>query len=276
MQAGYTTILILSELDVTSSQRAIDWLNGLTQFINGDSQWLGEDIFLFTPDSVKIQGGKKPHYYSHCCPIQRIQQSNINLGDGVTLEMIPIPGGNFEMGSPATEKQRSNNEGPIHSVTVAPFYMSKHPITQCQWQAIAKLYPLKQELDPNPSCFQGDRLPVEKVSWYDAVEFCQRLSLLTNSKYRLPSEAEWEYTCRGGTTTPFYVGTTITTESANYDGHSLYEDEDEGCYREKTTPVGGLGLPNKFGLYDLHGNVWEWCADYWHEDYQNAPTDGSV
>jgi formylglycine-generating enzyme required for sulfatase activity len=119
---------------------------------------------------------------------------------------------------------------------------------------------------------------VEQVSWYDAIEFCARLSKLsklTGREYRLPSEAEWEYACRAGTTTPFYFGETITGELANYDVSNIYADEPKGKYRKETTPVGQFPS-NAFGLYDMHGNVWEWCADDWHDNYEGAPRDGSA
>jgi formylglycine-generating enzyme required for sulfatase activity len=116
---------------------------------------------------------------------------------------------------------------------------------------------------------------VEKVNWYDAIEFCARLSKLTGREYRLPSEAEWEYACRAGTTTPFYFGETITGKLANYNASNTYADEPNGEYRKETTPVGQFP-PNAFGLYDMHGNVWEWCADTWHDNYDGAPRDGSV
>jgi len=117
--------------------------------------------------------------------------------------------------------------------------------------------------------------PVEQVNWYDAVEFCARLSKLTGREYRLPSEAEWEYACRAGTTTPFYFGETITGELANYNASKTYAGEAKGEYRGETTPVGQFP-PNAFGLYDMHGNVWEWCADTWHDNYDGAPRDGSA
>ncbi|MGK7876565.1 MAG: formylglycine-generating enzyme family protein, partial [Xenococcaceae cyanobacterium] len=131
------------------------------------------------------------------------------------------------------------------------------------------------DLELDPSRFKGDSLPVECVSWYEAVEFCKRLSKATEREYRLPSEAEWEYACRAGTSTPFYFGETITGELANYPASDTYANEPSGEDREETTPVGQFP-PNSFGLYDLHGNVWEWCGDEWHENYQGAPTDGSV
>ncbi|WP_148292429.1 formylglycine-generating enzyme family protein, partial [Planktothrix prolifica] len=121
----------------------------------------------------------------------------------------------------------------------------------------------------------GSHRPVENVSWYDAVEFCARLLQRTGRPYRLPSEAQWEYACRAGTTTPFYFGETLTSDLANYDGTETYAEEPKGIYRQETTPVGQFP-PNAFGLYDLHGNFWEWCADPWHENYQGAPTQGEV
>jgi formylglycine-generating enzyme required for sulfatase activity len=125
------------------------------------------------------------------------------------------------------------------------------------------------------SCLEGDNLPVEKVSWNDAVEFCARLSRETGRKYRLPSEAEWEYACRAGTQTPFHFGETITDKLANYIANYTFADEPKGEDREKTTTVGSFP-PNSFGLYDMHGNVWEWCEDNWHENYDQAPVDGSA
>ena len=113
------------------------------------------------------------------------------------------------------------------------------------------------------------------MSWHDAVEFCARLSKHTGKQYRLPSEAEWEYACRAGTTTPFYFGETITGKLANYRATQTYAEELKGEYRQQTTPVGQFP-PNAFGLYDMHGNVWESCLDNWHDNYDGAPTDGSA
>jgi formylglycine-generating enzyme required for sulfatase activity len=203
-----------------------------------------------------------------------------DLGNDITLEMVAIPGGTFTMGSPAGEGD--NDEKPQHQVTVPPFFMGKYPITQAQWQAIASRTDLKvkQDLNLKPADFKdrpdSDRRPVEQVSWYDAIEFCARLSKLTGREYRLPSEAEWEYACRAGTTTPFYFGETITGELANYNAGYTYADEPKGEYRGQTTPVGQFP-PNAFGLYDMHGNVWEWCLDPWHESYQDKTrTDSEV
>ncbi len=200
-----------------------------------------------------------------------------NLGNGVTLDMVAIPGGTFMMGSPPSERRSFKDERPQHQVTVPPFFMGKYPVTQAQWRAIASLPKIERDLNPNPSRFKGDRLPVESISWYEAVEFCQRLSNLIEEgyEYRLPSEAEWEYACRAQTSTPFHFGETITGQLANYNARQTYADEPQGEYRGKTTPVGQFP-PNAFGLYDMHGQVWEWCADPWHENYEGAPTDGSV
>jgi formylglycine-generating enzyme required for sulfatase activity len=199
-----------------------------------------------------------------------------DLGNGVQLEMVAIPEGNFIMGSPADEPERRENESPQHEVTIAPFYMGKYPVTQAQWQAVAALPQINRELKVEPSYFKGKNLPVEGVSWYDTQEFCDRLSRKTGKPYRLPSEAEWEYACRAGTTTPFHFGETITSELANYDANYTYGSGVKGTYREKTTEVGSFGVANAFGLYDMHGLVWEWCADHWHENYDGATTNGSA
>jgi formylglycine-generating enzyme required for sulfatase activity len=195
------------------------------------------------------------------------------LGNEITLEMVYINGGLFNIGSKTQEGDE--REKPRHEVIIKAFLMGKYPVTQAQWQVIAELPKIKRELAPNPAKFKGDNLPVENVSWYDAVEFCQRLSTLTGREYRLPSEAEWEYACRGQTKTPFYFGPTITSNLANYKGIFSYGKEQKGEDRHITTPVGQFP-PNSFGLYDLHGNIGEWCADTWHDNYQDAPADGSA
>jgi formylglycine-generating enzyme required for sulfatase activity len=202
-----------------------------------------------------------------------------DLGNGVTLDMVLIPGGTFLMGSPEDELERSNSESPQHEVTVPSFFMAKYPVTQAQWQAVVALPKVDQDLKPDPSDFKGSDRPIENVSWHDATEFCRRLAQKTGRPYRLPSEAEWEYGCRAGTTTPFYFGETITTDLANYNGtgdsFGSYGRGPKGISRKETTPVGSFPA-NAFGLYDMHGNVWEWCEDHWHGNYEGAPNDGSA
>ncbi|MEH2368491.1 SUMF1/EgtB/PvdO family nonheme iron enzyme [Nostoc sp.] len=223
------------------------------------------------------------------------------LGNGIDIEMVYIPGGTFIMGSPKEEKdsnyserlqyyasftldiglplpkeKKNNSERPQHQVTVQPFYMGKYQVTQAQWRTVANLPKIERDLDPEPSRFKGENHPVEQVFWDDAVEFCARLSLATRKEYRLPSEAQWEYAARAGTTTPFHYGETITSDLANYGASGYtYADEPTGEYRQETTPVGSFP-PNGFGLYDMHGNVLEWCADPWHDSYEGAPQDGRV
>ncbi|MHC6202252.1 formylglycine-generating enzyme family protein [Breznakiellaceae bacterium SP9] len=207
------------------------------------------------------------------------------------IVMAAIPAGTFTMGSPSGEVSRRGDETQ-HSVTLSAFTMSKHEVTQAQWQAV---------MGSNPSFFTGDdKRPVEQVSWYETIEFCNRLSVLaglnpaytidkttpdpnnTNTNtddplkwtvtrnpgangYRLPTEAEWEYACRAETATPFNTGGNITTDQANYDGTSPYNGNTAGVFRNTSTAVGTFA-PNAWGLYDMHGNVWEWCWD-WHGVY---------
>jgi formylglycine-generating enzyme required for sulfatase activity len=197
------------------------------------------------------------------------------LPPGLNLEMVAIPSGKFIMGSPESEPHRHGDESPQHEVTVPPFFIGRYAVTQAQWRVVAGLPQVEQDLDPNPANFKGDNRPVERVSWQDAVEFCARLSVATGREYRLPSEAEWEYACRAGTTTPFHFGETITGKNANYDSSYVYRNEQKTKWRQETTPVGSF-LPNHFGLYEMHGNVYEWCLDHWHDSYEGAPTDGSA
>ncbi|MDF0553754.1 bifunctional serine/threonine-protein kinase/formylglycine-generating enzyme family protein [Kamptonema sp. UHCC 0994] len=246
-------------------------------------QALNSGSVVSTPISAKSQ--PKPVQPSPAAPTPTSAKSQLNLsqlqsftedlGNGITLEMIAISGGSFTMGSPPNEAESCDNEKPQHLVTIQAFLMGKYAITQAQWKAIAKLPKIQFDLNPDPSSFKGNNRPVEKVSWYDAVEFCARLSKKTGRNYRLPSEAEWEYACRAGTTTPFYFGQTITTDLVNYNGEYSYDNSPTGQYRGQTTDVGSFP-PNAFGLYDMHGNVSEWCADPWHKSYHGAPTDGSV
>ncbi len=208
-------------------------------------------------------------------PLARSSQSiTENLANGVVLEMLHIPRGTFLMGASPQERRRSDFGADQHPVSILPFYMGKFPITQAQWMAVSMLPQIHRTLDLDPSYFKGSNRPVECVSWYDAVEFCDRLSRKTGRCYQLPSEAQWEYACRAGTDTPFYFGEGLSSDLANYDG--TYTDGTKGgYYRPQTTEV-GVFPANAFGLYDMHGNVWEWCADVWHDSYNGAPDDGRI
>jgi formylglycine-generating enzyme required for sulfatase activity len=208
---------------------------------------------------------------SICRHQRKAKYITINLGQDISLDLIGIPGGKFLMGSPADEAEREVEESPQHLVAIRPFFMSKYPITQAQWQTI---------MGDNPSRFIESNItkskkPVERVSWFDCGLFCEKLSALIGREFRLPTEAEWEYACRGQTQTPFHFGSTIGTELANYNGEDVYGSGFEGENRRQTTDVDSF-FANRFGLYDLHGNVAEWCADTWHSNYQNAPDDGSA
>ncbi|MEA5466662.1 SUMF1/EgtB/PvdO family nonheme iron enzyme [Leptothoe sp. PORK10 BA2] len=202
---------------------------------------------------------------------KKAEYRRADLGQGVSLDLVMIPGGTFQMGSPTG--QGNADERPQHSVTVSSFLMGKYPVTQTQWKAVAALSKIDRDLDPDLANFKGDDRPVEQVVWDDAVEFCKRLSKKTGRDYRLPSEAEWEYACRAGTTTAFYFGDKLTPKIAqcksNF-GMALVT-----MFSGQTSLVGSFP-PNAFGLYDMHGNVWEWCLDHWHENYDGAPTDGSA
>jgi formylglycine-generating enzyme required for sulfatase activity len=202
----------------------------------------------------------------------------------VPANMVRIQGGTFTMGSPANEVDRDDDEIQ-RQVTVSSFYMGKYEVTQKEYQEI---------MGTNPSIFKGDNLPVENIRWYEAIEYCNKRSqkegltpaysisgtgdnrTVTWNKnangYRLPTEAEWEYACRAGTTTPFNTGNNITTRNANYDGNNPYNNNAKGEYRQKTTPVGSFA-PNAWGLYDMHGNVWEWCWDWYGAYSSGAQTD---
>jgi formylglycine-generating enzyme required for sulfatase activity len=198
------------------------------------------------------------------------------LDDKKHLRMMQIPAGTFLMGSPESEEGRSKSESPQHQVSVPSFFMAKYPVTQAQWRIVSKMPQVKLKLDPNPSKFKGDSRPVERVSWHEAIEFCARLTKHTKRQYRLPTEAEWEYACRAGTTTPFHFGETISPELANYDASSAYGDGVTGEYRQETTPVDHFKIANDWGLSDMHGNVLEWCQDHWHSNYEGSPEDGSA
>jgi formylglycine-generating enzyme required for sulfatase activity len=196
-------------------------------------------------------------------PIARARVLVDDLGGGVALEMVVVPGGRFLMGSPDGEGY--DDERPRHEVSVEPFLIGRYLVAQAEWEKLMGL---------PPSRFRDDRLPVDGVSWRLAREFCRRLSAATGRAYRLPSEAEWEYACRAGSTGPFCCGETLATDLANYNGAFVFGRGAKGVYRHTTTAVKSLP-PNAFGLCDVHGNLWEWCADAWHDGYDGAPSDGT-
>jgi formylglycine-generating enzyme required for sulfatase activity len=187
------------------------------------------------------------------------------LESSLSIEMVEIPDNMFQMGSPPG--QGFYDELPRHNVKISTFLIGKYPVTQEQWNAVMGWLP--------PCRTKGSKHPVDRVSWNDAITFCEKLHMITGRNYRLPSEAEWEYACRAGTTSPFYFGETITTDLSNYVGEYIYQSEPKGIYRHGSTDVGSFP-PNMFGIYDMHGNVWEWCADTWHDSYIGAPSDGSI
>jgi eukaryotic-like serine/threonine-protein kinase len=186
----------------------------------------------------------------------------LSLGDGVGLDLVSIPSGTFMMG----DERHHQDEQPVHQVTVPAFFMSKYPITQIQYRSI---------MGENVGSGSGDNYPIENVSWDDAIAFCTKLSQQSGDRFTLPSESQWEYACRAGTTTAFYFGETISPELVNYNGDYPYQGAPTGENRAQTTPVGSFP-PNAFGLYDMHGNVWEWCLDEYQPSYQGAPLDGSA
>ncbi|NET33818.1 MAG: SUMF1/EgtB/PvdO family nonheme iron enzyme [Cyanothece sp. SIO1E1] len=195
------------------------------------------------------------------------------LNDEVNLQMIYVPDGSFLMGSPDQEIGGVGAEKPQFIVDVKSFFLGRFTVTQEQWRLVAEYPEIKINLNPNPSFFKGRKHPVEQISWNEAVEFCARLSKKTGREYRIPSEIEWEYACRAGSSSPFYFGETITTSLANYDGE-VYFEEPKGRKAKRTSSVGKFTC-NAFGISDLHGNVWEWCIDQWQENYQKSSIKGN-
>jgi formylglycine-generating enzyme required for sulfatase activity len=233
------------------------------------------------------------------------QTQSINIFEvpvgGVSMDFSVVSGASFQIGSPDSEPARRPNEGPPRIIRVPTFAMGRTVVTQALWAAAVKAAPaqIAQRLPDNPSTFIGDNLPVETVSWYQATEFCDRVSALTGFRIRLPSEAEWEFACRGSTTTAFSFGPTITPDLANYCGTGeAVRGEDRGrkvtssSYGNATYTSGSYAdgppgtfigrpvevrsyPPNRFGLFEMHGNVWEHCFDTGPADYRQIPGDGS-
>jgi formylglycine-generating enzyme required for sulfatase activity len=197
-----------------------------------------------------------------------------DLGNGVTIELVRIPAGSFMMGSPESEQGRDKDEGPQHKVSVGEFLMGRYEVTQLQWREVARWPKVNLDFDPDRPQFTWYYLPVVKVRWDEAKEFIARLNrklgLTQTNGYRLPSEAEWEYAARAGTTTPFAFGRRITPEMVNYNRYDPLPPR----ALAKPVEVGSVGRANRWGLYDMHGNVREWCEDDWHDNYSGAPSDG--
>ncbi|MFQ4134749.1 SUMF1/EgtB/PvdO family nonheme iron enzyme [Nodosilinea sp. PGN35] len=230
-----------------------------------------DDLSAVAPKTNSNSSSTKP-----CRKIQNrygFSESFLQVETALLLHMALIPGGDFLMGSSESDPEYNKREYPKHRVSLSSFFMGRYPVTQAQYKAV---------MGSNPSStYDEDRFispnkPVVGVSWYDSVSFCERLAEITGRPYRLPTEAEWEYACRAGTTTPFHFGKTLTTEVANFDGNYTYASGPKGEFRNGTTSVDHFGIANAFGLSDMHGNVSEWCQDYWHENYENAPTDGTA
>jgi len=232
--------IIQSPLIITNNQPIIETVEFYLTTIKLASKENPTDGWEWVTTTSKIP---------HTCQIMKF-----DLGHGIDLEMVYIPGGSFDMGS--SDKKSSHQDAkPVHTVNIKPFYMGKYPVTQSQYEIIN---------GTDPSYFSRKNPPVEQVSWNMAQEFCQRLSEKLSRKFYLPSESQWEYAGRGRMITPFCFGESLSNDLANYNRNL-----------NKTTDVGTFP-PNAFGLYDVHGNVLEWCQDTWHSNYVDAPDDGSA
>ena len=190
-------------------------------------------------------------------------------------ELVVVPAGSFKMGSPESEAERSDSEGPVHRVRIErPFAVGVYEVTFAEWDACVSGGGCGGYRPSDRGWGRGNR-PVINVSWEDAREYVDWLSKKTGEEYRLLSESEWEYVARGGTKTPFHTGETISTGQANYNGNFTYGSGRKGRYRGRTVAVGSFDA-NGYGLHDVHGNVWEWVEDCWNGSYRRAPADGSA
>jgi formylglycine-generating enzyme required for sulfatase activity len=229
-------------------------------------------LLIFGCDEPKNLGPRIPESPEQAKSMQTetAQQAGIpaeksaEIADGVMMEFVLIPAGEFHMGSPSREAWRESDEGPVHYVKISrPFYLGKYEVTQRQYEAVLG-YNKKFK-------FRGADFPAENVEWRQAGMFCNAVSNKTGMKMRLPSEAEWEYACRAGTDTAFNTGATINPSQANYDCSQRYQGGRNGSPLDRTCVVGSY-QPNAFGLYDMHGNVSEWCQDIYNKDfYKKSP-----
>ncbi|MGH7169154.1 MAG: SUMF1/EgtB/PvdO family nonheme iron enzyme [Gemmataceae bacterium] len=245
------------------------------------ADWLEEHDRTHEAELLRLQAALAATCCEHAKHPERVQQQarvvellaagvlpclprrTVALAEGVDMTFAWIPPGTFLMGSPPKEPERGGDNETPHFVTLPDgFYLGIHAVTQAQWQAM---------MGNNPSHFKGENLPVDTASWQDSQKFCKKFSQRDGKHYRLPTEAEWEYACRAGTTTPFHFGKTINTDQVNYNGSNYpYGKGKKGVYRRQTTTVGSFP-PNPWGLFDMHGNIWEWCQD-WYGPYENSRT----
>lgn len=236
--------------------------------------------------------------WMHVLPTNaQLQGVSLELGPGVSLELVAVPAGSFEQGSAETEADRSPDESRRTVTLSRGFLIGRFPVTRAQFERFALESGYRTEAEKGPSGgfgWDGTALrqsksytwrtpgfpqeanhPVTMVTHADALAFCRWLKSKTGREFNLPTEAQWEYACRAGTTTQFSFGDTISTDQVNYDGKHPYGDGKKGEYRQRTVPVASLP-PNPWGLFEMHGNVWEWCEDTYQESYETAPEDGSA
>ena len=249
-------LLLSDEIKIETYVHTIQYLKSeeYTEFI------LKEESLIVKPEDKQITP-----LYSLSPKNLTLVEDNSDLSKNFTspstdMEFVLITAGKFMMGSPFGEQGRDDSEGSAHEVIIKnPFYMGKYPVTQKQWEKV---------MGSNPSKLRGEDRPVESVSWTDVQEFIKKLNEKDSTgKYHLPSESEWEYACRSGTRTRYSFG----DDESKLDDYAWYS-ENSGS---ETHPV-GQKKPNFWGLYDRHGNVWEWCKDNWHKYYDGAPSDGSA
>ena len=248
--------------EMTSPLASLETANGLIRIEEGNSE--SRNAFWRSGQPPRWADAWGTDEYGHWVTFSIADQR----GNKVTQRMRWIEPGAFLMGSPKDEPERWDAEGPQHSVTIKQgFWLFDTACTQALWEAV---------MGENPSHFKGADRPVDNVSWNACQTFLEQLNeRLPGLDLSLPSEAQWEYACRAGTTTPFSFGPNITPVQVNYDGNGPYAGGKKGLYRQQTVPVASLP-PNPWGLHEMHGNVWEWCQDHWHGNYRGAPTDGSA